>query len=69
MIADRFGVVHENDKTKFEKKFQVGFGYHSVYFNQKKAEDICKDLGNGYVVEKISTTYDKTNKSEIIYRT
>jgi hypothetical protein len=68
MIKDRFGVVHEKDRAKFEKTFHLPFGYHSVSFNQNTAEGVCKDLGSGYVVEKISTSYDKINGSEIIYR-
>lgn len=68
MIKDRFGVVHENDRRKFEKKYHLPFGHHSVSFTQRISEEICKELGDGYVVEKISTTFDRINESEIIYR-
>ena len=68
MIKDRFGVVHQKDRVKFEKKYHVPFGYKTVSFSQKVAEDICKELGAGYIVEKISSGYDKINGLEIIYR-
>jgi hypothetical protein len=68
MIKDRFGVVHQKDREKFEKKYHLPFGYNSVSFSQNVAEDICKKQGAGYVVEKISTGYDRINEREIIYR-
>ena len=68
MIKDRYGVVNEIERNRFEKKFHVPFGYDLVTFNYRKAEDACKDKGKGYVVEKISTSFGRSNERDIIYR-
>lgn len=69
MIKDRYGVVDEAERMKMEKKFQVPFGYDFVTFNYRQAEDTCKASGKGYIVEKISTSFNRVNEREIIYRT
>jgi len=68
MIKDRYGVVHEEQRNEYEKKWQVPYGYKFISFNYREAEDMCKTNGEGYVVEKISTTSERTNERNIIYR-
>lgn len=68
MIKDRYGVVNDEERDKYEKKWQIPCGYEFISFNYKKAEDFCKDAGKGFVVERISSHYGKTNERQIIYR-
>lgn len=69
MIKDRYGVVNEEERDKYEKKWQIPCGYKFVSFNYREAEDICKGFGDGFVVEQISSSFGKTNERQIIYRT
>jgi len=63
-MKDRYGVVHDQDRIEYEKKWQVPYGYRFISFDYKEAKDICKSNGEGYAVEKISSG----NEREIIYR-
>lgn len=65
MISDRYGVVNEAQRNAFEKKYQLPFGYEMATFDYRKAENACRRLGEGFVVEKISTDM---NFKSIIYR-
>lgn len=68
MIADRFGVVDAEARMRFEKLFQVPFGYALVTFNYREAEEACKKFGKGHVVERITTNFNRINESDVIYR-
>jgi hypothetical protein len=68
MIKDRYGVVFEEERSEFEKKYQLPFGYKLVTFNLEKAALKCRELGEGHVVEKISSSYGRINAREIVYR-
>jgi hypothetical protein len=68
MIKDRYGVVNDEERNEFEKKYQLPFSYKLVTFNYREAEIACRDLGNGYVVDKISTTKEAETVREVIYR-
>jgi len=71
MIADRYGVVNELERMKHEKTFHVPFGYEFISFNYRQAENECKIKSKGvkgYVVEKISTDFNRINATEVVYR-
>lgn len=63
-MRDRYGVVNEEKRNEFEKKYQLQGSYDYISFDFKEARDYCRQAGEGYVVEKISSE----NKREIIYR-
>lgn len=65
----RYGVVNVVDRAKFEKIWQVPFGYTYMSFDKGEAIDICrKKKNNNWVVEKIFHTNDDTNRKVEIYR-
>jgi len=71
MIADRYGVVNEIERMKQEKTFHVPFGYDFISFNYRQAEDECRKKAKGvkgYIVEKISTDFNRVNAKEVVYR-
>ena len=63
-MRDRYGVVHEEKRNEFEKKYQLQAGYDFISFDFKEAKEYCRQAGEGYVVEKVSDG----NQREIIYR-
>lgn len=69
MIKERYGVVNEEARTQYEKEWQIPMGYKFVTFDQKMAETVCRDLGKGYIVERITSSAYSQNDREIVYRT
>jgi len=68
-INVRFGVVHDEDRASYEKKWQVPYGYSFISYNQEAAINNCRKRGNGWVVEKIFTLPNKVvNFKTIIFR-
>lgn len=71
MIKDRYGVVHNDNRIKFEKDFQIPYGYSFVSFDYDEAKKECDKLGKGYVVDKISydpsVSFGDTTQRQIIY--
>lgn len=65
MIKNRYGVVNPNKRKNYEKKWHVPYGYDFISFNKKEAVGKC---GDDQVVERITTSFDKLNKTTVIYR-
>lgn len=63
-MKDKYGVVHDEQRNEFEKKWQLQAAYDFISFDFKEARDNCRSAGEGYVVEKISTSGER----EIIFK-
>lgn len=63
-MRDRYGVVNEEKRNEFEKIWQLQAAYDFISFDSKEARDVCREKGEGYVVEKISSSGDR----DIIFR-
>lgn len=62
-MKDRYGVVHDEKRNEFEKIWQLQAAYDFISFDFNEARDYCRSAGEGYVVEKISTS-----EREVIFR-
>ena len=62
-MKDRYGVVNEDVRNKYEKEWQVSYGYDFISFDYSIAKKVCKDKGEGHIVERISGS-----EREIVYR-
>ena len=63
----RYGVVNVKMRAKYEKEFQVSYGYDYMKFKKQEAISYCKVLNDpNFIVERIfDTTIDKNFKEEI----
>jgi len=65
----RFGVVNVVDRGKYEKKFQVPFGYDLLTYNKIEAMNHAKKKKDvNIVVERIFDTISAVNNKEEVYR-
>lgn len=62
----RYGVVDPGIRAKYEKKYQVPYGYDHISFDEEKAISLCRKKRKGFIVEKVfDTVFSKNNKIEI----
>ncbi len=65
----RYGVVNAVERLKYEKLYQVPFGYAFTTFDKDEAITFCKKGKNtNMIVEKIFDSYDATNNKEEVFR-
>ena len=65
----RFGVVNVIERAKYEKLYQVPFGYVFTTFNEDDAVKFCKKRNNtNMIVEKIFDTQTATNNKVEVFR-
>lgn len=65
----RFGVVNIVDRERYEKKFQVPFGYDLMTYNKVEAMNHAKNKkDDNIVVERIFDTTTAINNKEEVYR-
>lgn len=65
----RYGVVNVVERAKYERLYQVPYGYHFMTFNEAEAITACRKKKNpNWVVEKIFHTNDDVNKTHEIFR-
>lgn len=72
-VNERFGVVNIVDREKYEKLYQIPFGYEFTSFSEKDAVGYCKSMKKtpnyeNLVVERIYNDLDANNKKEEIFR-
>ncbi len=72
-MKERFGVINQVDRAKYEKHYQVPFGYDYMSFDKKQAIAYCKALKGdprypNFIVERIYDTPDTSNNREEIFR-
>lgn len=54
MCKDRFGVVNTLEREKYEKEFNVSYGYNFISFDEAEAVIKCRTFNNqNYIVERI----------------
>lgn len=55
-MKDRFGVVNGKERDRYEKYWQIPFGYEFITFDRDKAIDYCQKTKNpDMIVEQIHT--------------
>ena len=70
----RFGVVNNAMRIKYEKEFQVSYGYDFISFNKYESIVQCKKLSSmnnndsNWIVERIFDTSVIKNNQEEIFR-
>lgn len=65
----RYGVVNVVEREKYEKKFQISYGYEYTTWNDLSAISYCRRKNNSnFIVEKIFNTKKTTNKKQEVYR-
>jgi hypothetical protein len=65
----RYGVVNVVERAKYEKLFQIPFGYALTTFDEREAIIFCKKQKNpNMIVEKIFDTLDATNNKVEVFR-
>lgn len=65
----RYGVVHDERRVAYEKKWQIPCGYAFTTYNQDHAITNCRKRGKGWVVEKIFNMPNRTiNFKTIVFR-
>lgn len=65
----RYGVVNVVERAKYEKEWQVPFGYNYISYDETDAISVCrKKKGSNWVVEKIYNTNDDINRKTEIFR-
>lgn len=54
MIKDRFGVVDVVTREKYEKEYQLPYGYQFISYDETEAITECRRLKNdSFIVERI----------------
>ena len=65
----RYGVVNLEVRERYEKDFQLSYGYDFITRNKREAIEYCKSLKmNEYVVEKIYDDFKSNNNKEVIFK-
>jgi len=74
-MKERYGVVNAVLREKYEKEFQVPFGYDHICYSAEEAIAECKKMneeenflnGNPFIVERIFDNAYACNNREQIY--
>lgn len=65
----RYGVVNDTERTKYEKKFHVPYGYAFMTFKKGEAIAICRKKNDqNFIVEEIFDNGNVINFKQEIYR-
>lgn len=69
----RYGVVNEEERTKYEKEWQLPYSYIYITTDSKAAIRYCNRIslktGKDYIVEKIYHEDGINNVKEIFFKT
>ena len=65
----RYGVVNSVEREKYEKEYQIAYGYELMTYNKNEAIFYAKGLNNpDYIVEEIYNTSETNNNKEEIFQ-
>ena len=63
MCKDRFGVVNTLERARYEKEYNVSYGYEFISFKKTEAIKECRQFNNSnFIVERIR---DDNTREEI----
>jgi hypothetical protein len=63
MCKDRFGVVNAHERQRYEKEYNVSYGYKFISFIKAEAIKECRQFNNqNFIVERIK---DDNTREEI----